>query len=417
MFNQEMVRLGTQRSVIREIFEFGNQRAREVGKDNVYDFSIGNPNVPAPKEVQEAILDLITNYSPVEYHSYTSSAGLLSTRTAIADNLNRRFGSTFTPDDVFLTCGASASLNITLRALIAEPGEEILSIAPYFPEYPFFVEGQGGKFIAVEPDLDTFQIDFAKLEAAITPQTKAIIINSPNNPSGVVYSDETFRRLAQLFDRKSEEYGHPIFMISDEPYRELVYGDTPQSITTTYYRNTIINYSWSKSLSLPGERIGYILTPDALDGSTQLKAALYGAARILGFVCAPSLFQKVIERCIDVDPDLTVYETNRNLIIENLTKFGYEIAKPDGAFYAFIKAPNGNAEEFCERAKKYNVLLVPGTGFGIPGYMRLSYCVSTQTIKNSLPFFEKLLQEYQTVKPGTPMANDPVSLEEFNFTK
>lgn len=393
MFNQEMVKLGTQRSVIREIFEFGNQRAKEVGRENVYDFSIGNPNVPAPQVVADVIMDLVANYNPVEYHSYTSSPGSAATRNAIAANLNRRFKTDYTGEDVFLTCGASASLNITLRALISSSDEEVLTIAPYFPEYPFFVEAQGGKFIPVEPDPQTFQIDFAKLEAKITQHTKAIIINSPNNPSGVVYSDETFKTLAKLFNQKSQEYGHPIYIISDEPYRELVYGDVQQRLTSTYYRNTIINYSWSKSLSLPGERIGYILTPHQVDGYAELKAAIYGAARILGFVCAPSLFQKVIERCIDVDPDLTVYESNRNLIVDHLTKYGYEIAKPDGAFYAFIKSPKGSAEEFCERAKKYNILLVPGTGFGIPNYMRLSYCVSTKTIENSLPFFEKLIQE------------------------
>lgn len=394
MFNQQMVKLGTSRSVIREIFEFGNQRAAEVGRENVFDFSIGNPNVPAPREVQAAILDLIEHHNPVEYHSYTSSAGLPATRSAIAANLNRRFGTDYRADDVFMTCGASASLNITLRALIGGPWEEVLSIAPYFPEYRFFVEAQGGKFIPVEPDPLTFQIDFDKLEAAITPVTKALIINSPNNPSGVVYSDESFRRLAELFDRKSAEFGHPIYIISDEPYRELVYGETPQRLTSTYYSNTIINYSWSKSLSLPGERIGYILTPPGLDGYGELKAALHGAARVLGFVCAPSLFQKVIERCVDVEPDLTVYESNRNLIVDSLTRYGYTIARPDGAFYAFIKAPSGDSEEFCERAKKYNVLLVPGKGFGVPEYMRLSYCVATSTIEKSLPYFEALIREY-----------------------
>lgn len=394
MFNQEMVKLGTSRSVIREIFEFGNQKTKEVGKENVFDFSLGNPNVPAPKEVQAAILDIVGSLDPVEYHSYTSSPGLVSTREAIAANLNRRFGTDYCADDIFLTCGAAASLNITLKALIAEPGDEILTIAPFFPEYRFFVEAHGGIFLPVEPDLDTFQIDFDKLSKTVSKHTKAIIINSPNNPSGVVYSDETFRKLAALFTEKSKEFGHPIYIISDEPYRELVYGNIPQRLTSTYYANTIINYSWSKSLSLPGERIGYILTPQSLEGSAELKAAIHGAARILGFVCAPSLFQKVIARCVDVEPDLIVYETNRNLLLDNLTNYGYSIAKPDGAFYAFIKAPDGNSELFCERAKKYNVLLVPGTGFGIPTHMRLSYCVSTKTIEKSLPYFEKLMQEY-----------------------
>lgn len=393
MFNQEMVEMGTSRSVIREIFDFGVKRKAIVGPDKVYDFSIGNPNVPAPQEVQDAIKDIIENLNPVDYHSYTPSAGAKSTRDAIAQNLNRRFGTDYDGDDVYLTCGAAASLNITLKSLIANDDDEVVSVAPYFPEYRFFVQAHGGIFVPVEPNLSNFQIDFDKLEAKLTPKTKAMIINTPNNPSGVVYSHETLTQLAELLSRKSDEYGHPIYLISDEPYRELVYGDAKEMLSATYYKNTIINYSWSKSLSLPGERIGYILIPKSVTGAKDLTAAVFGSARALGFVCAPSLFQKVIERCIDVEPDLTTYQTNRNLIYENLTKLGYKMAKPDGAFYAFVEAPNGNSEEFAELAKKYDVLVVPGNGFGIPSHMRISYCVATETIKNSLPLFEKLIKE------------------------
>ena len=395
MFNQKMVEMGTTSSVIREIFDFGVKRKAIVGPDKVYDFSIGNPNVPAPQEVQDAITDIVKNLNPVEYHSYTPSAGAKSTRDAIAQNLNRRFGTDYDGDDVYLTCGAAASLNITLKSLIANEDDEVVTVAPYFPEYRFFVQAHGGIFVPVEPNLSNFQIDFDKLEAKLTPKTKAMIINTPNNPSGVVYSHETLTQLAELLSRKSDEYGHPIYLISDEAYRELVYGDAKEMLSATYYKNTIINYSWSKSLSLPGERIGYILIPKSVVGAKDLTAAVFGSARALGFVCAPSLFQKVIERCIDVEPDLTTYQTNRNLIYENLTKFGYKMAKPDGAFYAFVEAPNGNSEEFAERAKKYDVLVVPGNGFGIPSHMRISYCVATETIENSLPFFEKLIKEFK----------------------
>jgi aspartate aminotransferase len=395
MFNQKMVEMGTTSSVIREIFDFGVKRKAIVGPDKVYDFSIGNPNVPAPQEVQDAITDIVKNLNPVEYHSYTPSAGAKSTRDAIAQNLNRRFGTDYDGDDVYLTCGAAASLNITLKSLIANEDDEVVTVAPYFPEYRFFVQAHGGIFVPVEPNLSNFQIDFDKLEAKLTPKTKAMIINTPNNPSGVVYSHETLTQLAELLSRKSDEYGHPIYLISDEPYRELVYGNAKEMLSATYYKNTIINYSWSKSLSLPGERIGYILIPKSVVGAKDLTAAVFGSARALGFVCAPSLFQKVIERCIDVEPDLTTYQTNRNLIYENLTKFGYKMAKPDGAFYAFVEAPNGNSEEFAERAKKYDVLVVPGNGFGIPSHMRISYCVATETIENSLPFFEKLIKEFK----------------------
>ncbi|PKK39724.1 Biosynthetic Aromatic amino acid aminotransferase alpha [Clostridiaceae bacterium JG1575] len=395
MFNQEMIQLGTQRSVIREIFEFGNQRAAQVGRDNVFDFSIGNPNVPAPPAIKAAIEDIIERESPVAYHSYTSSAGSQSAREAIAKNLNTRYGTDYEADDLYLTCGAAASLNITLQSLIRSEEDEILTVAPFFPEYRFFVTARGGRFVVVPADLESFQIDFEGLRQALTPHTKALIINSPNNPSGVVYSKQTYEQLAEILREKAQEYGHPIYLISDEPYRELVYGGETAHFVPNFYENTIVNYSWSKSLSLPGERIGYILIPKKLQGAKDLMAAVFGSARILGFVCAPSLFQQVIERCVDVQPDLRIYEANRNLLWNRLRQMGYRMAKPDGAFYAFIESPSGSGEEFCERAKKYDLLLVPGTGFGVPSHMRLSYCVKTETIEKCLPLFEKLMAEYR----------------------
>ncbi len=393
MYNQEMIKLGTQRSVIRELFEFGNERAKVVGRENILDFSMGNPNVPAPAQVQATILDIVTNLDPVSYHSYTSSPGLNSVRKAIADNLNKRFQTNFTDRNLFLTCGAAASLNITLKALTEDAQSEIIAIAPFFPEYRFFTEAQGAKFVVLEADLKTFQIDFAKLEGLLNENTKGIIVNSPNNPSGVVYSEATIQQLAALLNKKSAQYGHPIFIISDEPYRELVYGDIQVPFVTKYYQNTVVNYSWSKSLSLPGERIGYILIPSEVEAFDSLYAAVSGAARILGFVCAPSLFQKVIERCVDVMPDLTVYEKNRNILYDHLTAMGYKMAKPDGAFYAFIEAPDQDSVKFSELAKEKNMLIVPGAGFGTPSYVRLSYCVDTPTVEKSLPIFQAIMDE------------------------
>lgn len=397
MISQEMVKLGTAKSVIREISEYGAQRAAIVGEENVLDFSLGNPSVPAPKEVQEAIKDLIDELPPKAYHSYTSSAGDNNTRTAIAENLNKRYGTDYKLGNVFMTCGAAASLNITIKALISGDNDEIIVLAPFFPEYKFFIEAHGGKMTLIDPPEDLC-IDIEALRKAVNKNTKAIIINSPNNPSGVIYPKENLEAACKVLEEKSKEYGEPIYIITDEPYRELVYTDEEVAHIPSLYKNTIICYSWSKSLSLPGERIGYILIPDAVENSAELLAAVGGAARILGYVCAPSLFQKVITRCIDVPADLEVYRKNRELLYNALIDMGYTVAKPGGAFYMFIQSPSKDAAEFAERAKKYDMLVVPGVGFGAKDYMRLSYCVDTEKIEKAIPIFEKLMEEYKNEK-------------------
>lgn len=394
MISQDMVKLGTARSVIRDIFEFGLERSAAVGVDNVLDFSLGNPSVPAPKKVQETIKKILAEQEPKGYHSYTSAVGANDTRTAIAENLNKRYGSKFTMNNVFMTCGAAASLNITLQALVSSKEDEIIVLAPFFPEYKFFIEARGAKMVLVKP-ADDLTIDVTALEKAITKNTKAIIINSPNNPSGVIYPEKNIKDACAVLEKKSKEFGEPIYVISDEPYRELVYTDEKVAFIPEIYANTIICYSWSKSLSLPGERIGYIIVPSEVVNYGELYPAIAGSARILGYVCAPSLFQQVVRDCIDVEADLVVYKKNRDLLYNGLTKMGYKLAKPSGAFYLFIEAPDKDAAAFCEKAKKYDMLLVPGAGFGAPSYMRLAYCVDTEKLEKALPIFEKLMGEYK----------------------
>lgn len=394
MISQEMLKLGTSKSVIRELAGFGAQRAAIVGAENVLDFSLGNPSVPAPKEVQDAIVDIIKNYEPKVYHSYSSGAGHDGCRTAIAENLNKRYGTNYSKDNFIMTCGAAASLNITIKALVAEPGDEIMVLAPFFPEYTVFIAAQGGKQVLV-PCKDDMQLNVEGIKEALTPKTRGIIVNSPNNPSGVVYTKEEMQELCDLLVEKEKEYGHPIYIIADEPYRELVLIDGLEvPFIPNMYKNTVVCYSWSKSLSLPGERIGYVLVPNNVDDE-QLIAACGGAARALGFVCAPTLFQLVIERCVNVEPDLTVYKKNRDLLYDGLTKLGYNVAKPAGAFYLFIESPDGDSEKFSEKAKEYDMLVVPGTGFGSKAHMRLSYCVETEKCEKSLEVFEKLMKEYK----------------------
>ncbi len=394
MISNEMVKLGTAKSVIRELAGFGAKRAAEIGEENVLDFSLGNPSVPAPKEVQDAIIEIIKENNPKVYHSYSSGAGHNATRKAIADNLNKRFSTDYTMDNLLMTCGAAASLNIVFKALIATPDDEIMVLAPFFPEYTVFINSQGGKQLLV-PCKDDMQLNLEAIRETITKNTKAIVVNSPNNPSGVVYSKEEIEALADLLREKSKEFGHTIYLVSDEPYRELVLIDGLEvPFIPNYYDNTIVCYSWSKSLSLPGERIGYILVPNKIDDK-MIMPACAGAARALGYVCAPTLFQKVIEKCVDVEPDLTVYKKNRDLLYDGLTKLGYKVAKPAGAFYLFIEAPDGDSEKFSEKAKEHDMLVVPGTGFGSKSHMRLSYCVETEKCEKALGVFEKLMKDYK----------------------
>ena len=389
MINEKSYALGANRSVIRDLFEYGRQRAAVVGVENVYDYSLGNPSIPAPAFVNQAIRDILNDTDSLAIHGYTTAVGDFETRKAIADDLNERYHAGAAAEDFFIGSGAAPELVAVFQAL-AVPGSEILAVAPYFPEYKPFVEGTGASFQVVPPDVPGFQINLDAVESMLTPATQAIIINSPNNPSGVVYTAETLAALGEILTRKGEEFGHPIYIVSDEPYRELTYGCTAPFIPNIY-PNTIVCYSYSKSLSLPGERIGYVYVPKQCADAPQLYAAIAGAAREKGHVCAPSLWQKVIARCTHLRPDLEAYDRNRKTLYENLTAYGYEMAKPDGAFYLFIKAPGGDAVAFSEEAKKYDLLVVPGDGFGCPGYFRICYCVSFEMILRSLPAFQALI--------------------------
>ena len=392
MYNQTAYLLGSNRSCIRELFEYGRQRAAIVGPENVYDYSLGNPSIPSPAAVNRAIHDILNDTDSLEVHGYTSAVGDLATRRAIADDLNARYGANVDPADLFIGCGAAPELVAVFRALAVE-NAEILALAPYFPEYKPFVECAGAAFRVVPPDLPGFQIDFETLEAMVTENTVGIIVNSPNNPAGTVYTRATLEKLAALLTRKSAEFGHPIYIIADEPYRELVYGGVEVPFIPAIYPDTIVCYSYSKSLSLPGERIGYVYVPHTCTDGTALYAAVAGAARAAGHVCAPSLWQKVIARCAGERPDLEAYDRNRRALYDGLTAMGYEMAKPDGAFYLFIKAPGGDANAFSEKAKAKDLLVVPGDGFGCPGYFRICYCVSYDMIQRSLPVFRALMEE------------------------
>ena len=391
MLNPKAYELGANRSCIRDLFEYGRSRAAIVGEDKVYDYSLGNPSIPSPAAVDDAIRQILLDTPTLLVHGYTSAVGDLSARTAISEDLNERYGAGCGPEDFFLGCGAAPELTAVFKAL-AVPGGELLVIAPYFPEYKPFAQEAGLVFRVVPPDVPGFQIRLDAVEAMLTPNTQAVLVNSPNNPSGVVYTRQTLQALAALLTRKAEEYGHPIYIVSDEPYRELAYGvEVP--FLPLIYPNTVVCYSYSKSLSLPGERIGYVYVPKAAADSRALYAAVAGAARSMGHVCAPSLWQKVIARCARLRPDLEAYDRKRKALYEGLTAMGYEMAKPDGAFYLFIKAPGGDANAFSEKAKQKDLLLVPGDGFGCPGYFRICYCVSYEMIQSSLPVFRALLEE------------------------
>lgn len=392
MYNASAYALGANRSCIRELFEYGRARAAVVGPENVFDFSLGNPSIPAPPQVNEAVREILADTDPLLVHGYTSAVGDLEARAAISRDLNARFGADTAPEDFFLGCGAAPELTAVFRAL-AVPGGELLVQAPYFPEYLPFAREAGLIFRPIPADVPDFQIRLDALEAMLSPAAQAVLVNSPNNPSGVVYTRQTLTALGKLLERKSREYGHPIYIISDEPYRELTYGaEVP--FLPLIYPNTVVCYSYSKSLSLPGERIGYVYVPRQAEDHRELYAAIAGAARSMGHVCAPSLWQKVVARCVGLRPDLDAYDRNRRKLYEGLTEMGYETARPDGAFYLFVKAPGGDAAAFSERAKKHDLLVVPGDGFGCPGYFRLCYAVSYDTICRSLPVFRAVLEEF-----------------------
>ena len=392
--SQRMLNLGTARSEIREAFAFAQARAAEVGAENVDDFSIGNPSVPAPATVAEAVHKLVDAIDPIKLHGYTPAQGDGQARGALADDLNRRFGTNYTADNFYLTAGAAGALCCALSALCC-PGDTFIAFAPYFPEYKVFVESAGAELVTVPADIEDFQIDFAAFDQALTPNTKGVIINSPNNPTGVVYSEATIQKLAQVLTEKSKEYGHTIWLISDEPYREIVYRDTPLPWVPNYYPNTLVCYSYSKSLSLPGQRIGYVLVPPQAEDADIVYAAVCGAGRALGYVCAPSLFQLVAAECTGQTADIEIYHKNRDLLLNALRDMGYTCAQPDGAFYLFPRSLEPDARAFCERARKYDLVLVPGDSFGCPGHVRISYCVPTEQIQRALHKFEQLAAEYK----------------------
>lgn len=395
MFSEQCYKLGSNRSAIRELFEYGKKRAAEIGKENVYDFSLGNPTVPAPDCVKESIEEILGSCSSMEVHGYTSAQGDAELREGLAQYYNKTYGTKFHKDNFYITCGAAASLCITFRALTESFQDEFIAIAPFFPEYKVFAEGGGAVLKVVPPDTEHFQINMEALEAAITVRTKGVIINSPNNPSGVIYSEETIQKLADLLNKKAVEIGHPIFIISDEPYREIAYDGVEVPYVTRYYKDTIVCYSYSKSLSLPGERIGFILVPDEAYESSQLYYAICGAGRALGYVCAPSLFQKAVLKCLGQTGDIDLYKENRDILYKGLTELGFECVKPQGAFYMFMKAMGENSAAFCEKAKEMDLLLVAADGFGCPGYVRISYCVDKEMIERSMKAFARLAESYK----------------------
>lgn len=397
MVNQKMKQLGQNRSVIRDIFEYGRRRKEQIGEENVFDFSLGNPSVPAPEILTQTLERLIKDTPPQLLHAYTSAAGDDGVRRAVAEYLNNTYDAGVSPDYIYMTCGAAASLTISLTAL-TEPGDEAAVFAPFFPEYRIFAEQAGAKLKVIPSRKGDFQADADEIEKGITPATKCLIINSPNNPTGAVLTDESIQTIAHILTARQQQYGHPIYLISDEPYRELVYG-TEAPYLTKYYDNTIVCYSFSKSLSLPGERIGYVLVSPKAQSCSDIFDAVCGAGRALGFVCAPALFQYAVKECLGQTADLSVYDANRTLLYGALTDYGFECVKPDGAFYLFMKSPEPDAVRFCQRAKKYELLLVPADSFGCEGYVRISYCVQTDRIKAALPQFKRLAEDYGLKQP------------------
>lgn len=380
-------------SAIRAMFEEGKKMAEVYGRDKVYDFSLGNPNVPAPSRIKEAITEILEEEDPVFVHGYMSNAGFPQVRKAIADNLNQRFDTKFTENNLIMTVGAGSGLNVCLKTLV-DAGDEVIVFAPYFLEYGSYIRNYDGVLVQVDPDTVSFQLNLTDFESKLSPRTKAVIINNPHNPTGVVYSEETIKRLAEILEKKQKEYGHAIYLISDEPYRELAFDGAYVPFVTKYYDNTMVVYSYSKSLSLPGERIGYVIIPDEVEDSENTITAATIANRISGCVNAPSLIQLAVAKCVDAEVDLGYYDRNRKALYEGLTGLGFSCVKPEGAFYLWMRSPVENENEFTEAAKKYHILMVPGSAFACPGYVRLAYCVSHETILNSLPEFKKLAEEY-----------------------
>lgn len=393
MISDKMTAFVQGSSVIRAMFEEGKNMAKKYGQENVYDFSLGNPNVPAPASVNKAIKDIIDEEDSVFVHGYMSNSGYEDVRASIAASLNKRFGTGFAENNIIMTVGAAGGLNVILKTLL-NPEDEVITFAPYFGEYRSYVGNYDGKLVVVSPDTDTFQPKFDEFEQKITAKTRAVIMNNPNNPTGVVYSEETLKKLAVIMEKKQKEYGTDIYLISDEPYRELVYDGVTVPYPTKYYKNTIIGYSYSKSLSLPGERIGYLVIPSEVSDYENVSAAANVATRILGFVNAPSLMQRIVGRCVDAEVNIEPYNRNRELLYNSLKEYGYECVKPQGAFYLFVKSPSEDETEFVNAAKKHHILVVPGSSFACPGYVRIAYCVAYDTIKNSLPGFKELAQEF-----------------------
>ncbi len=393
MINNEMLQLGTKPSAIRQLFEYGRARKAQIGEEKVFDFSIGNPSVPAPQILTDTLTDLVQNTDPVALHGYTSAPGDLGVRKAIAAAEEERSGCAVDPNLIYMTCGAAASLTVSLHAL-CNPGDEVIVLAPYFPEYRVFVEKAGATLVEAQTLPGSFQIDFSALSAALSPKTKAVIVNSPNNPTGAVIPGEDLAKLAALLTEKEKEFASEIYLLCDEPYRALTYGVSVPYVPA-YYPRTLVLYSYSKALSLPGERIGYILVPPTLSEAGKIYGAICGAGRALGFVCAPALMQYAVAQCGNATADTSVYEKNRNLLADALTEIGYSVTPPDGAFYLFVKALESDAKAFCEKAKAFELLLVPSDSFGVTGYVRISYCVSTSQIENSLPAFRALYESYR----------------------
>ena len=387
-----MFEYGSKSSVIRELFSYGLERKKIVGADKVYDFSIGNPSIPAPAMVKQVILELLEEPAEV-LHGYSPAAGDPKVREALADSVNRKFGTRYRADNFYMTAGAAASLAISIQALTV-PGDEFIVFAPFFPEYAVWVETAGAKLLVTPADTKHFQIHLEAFENLLTPRTKGVIINSPNNPSGVVYSEETIMKLSEILERKQKEYGTSIYLLADEPYREIVYDGLKVPFIPNYYKNTLVCYSYSKALSMPGERIGYVIVPDEGENAQEVMAAIAGAGRALGYVCAPVLFQRVAARCADVPSDISAYKRNRDLLYGGLTELGYECVRPQGAFYLFVRSPEPDAKAFSERVKQHDVLVVPSDSFGCTGYVRVSYCVSEKMIRDALPVFADIMKEY-----------------------